>query len=174
MDDTNDKKPIALAPPTDVYPIPNTGISEILGLLEVLDDRQGKEKVYTLARDLQMEFGQLLLVIKAAEVLEFVYTPGTDVVLKALGKKMIEIDMNSKKKILLQQLRRLPLFRVAKEKLVEAENHKLAKTEVLELLKSLLPRERPELVFETLINWGRWGEFLGYSQDDGYVYLDQG
>src|SRR5690242_17470614 len=77
-----------------VDPIPAAQISEVLGLLEVLDDRKGKEKVWTLARDLSFDFGRLLMVIKAAEMLDFVYTPGTDVVLKLTGKKMIELDMN--------------------------------------------------------------------------------
>jgi len=158
---------------TPVDPVPNAGISEILGLLEFLDDRAGKIKIYTLARELNMEFGNLLLVVKAAEVLDFVYTPGTDVMLKTLGKKMIEIDMNSKKRILLNQLKKLSLFRFIREKLSVEENKRMEKGAFLEVLSEVLPKERPEQVFETIVNWGRYGEFLGYSQDDNYVYLDQ-
>lgn len=158
---------------TQVNPIPSAGISEILGLLEILDDRSGKEKVYTLARDLNLEFGTLLLVIKAAEMLEFVYTPGADVALKALGKKMIEIEMNSKKRILLNQLKKLSLFRYLHDELSRAEDRRMPKEQFLQLLAGVLPKERPEQLFEIIINWGRWGEFLGYSQDDDYVYLDQ-
>lgn len=155
-------------------PVPQAGISEILGLLEILDDRQGKIKVYQLARELSMEFGQLLLVIKAAEALDFVYTPGTDVVLKALGKKMIEIDMNSKKRILLGQLRKLSLFIFLKAELLKAEQHRVSKEDFLALIMEALPKEKADQVFETVLSWGRYGEFLGYSQDDNYVYLDQG
>jgi len=160
--------------PERVDPIPHAGISEILGLLEILDDRQGKEKVYNLARDLNFDFGNLLLIIKAAEMLDFLYTPGTDVVLRPLGKKMIETNMNEKKKILLDQLRHLSLFQFIKLKLLEIDDHRLRKDEFLELLRDILPKEPPEPLFETVVNWGRWGEFLGYSQDDYHVYLDQG
>ena len=157
-----------------VDPIPTAGISEVLGLLEVLDDRKGKEKIYTLARDLNFDFSNLLLVIKAAEMLDFVYTPGAEVVLKALGKKMIEIDMNSKKKILLNQLRDLSLFQHIREHLQQRDENRMSKAEFLELLHDALPKEPAEPIFETVLKWGRFAEFLGFSQDDGYVYLDQG
>ncbi|MBS1983019.1 MAG: AAA-associated domain-containing protein [Bdellovibrionales bacterium] len=162
------------SPISHVDPIPAAGISEILGLLEVLDDRKGREKVYTLARDLNFEFGSLLLVIKAAEMLDLVYTPGTDVVLKALGKKMIETEMNEKKKILLNQLRKLSLFQYLRGVLIDKEDHRLAKKDFVDVIHSVLPKERVDQVFDTVVNWGRWGEFLGFSQDDDFVYLDQG
>ena len=160
--------------PLDVDPIPPAGISEILGLLEVLDDRKGRDRIYTLARDLNFDFGNLLCIVKAAEMLELLYTPGTEVVLKALGKKVIETDMNEKKKIILHQLRRLTLFQFVKRVLTEQEDKKIHKDKFLETLAQVLPKERPEQIFETIIGWGRWGEFLGYSQDDGYIYLDHG
>jgi len=165
---TNNPKPL------EVDPVPPAGISEILGLLEVLDDRKGKEKIYTLARELNFDFGNLLCIVKAAEMLELLYTPGTDVVLKALGKKVIETDMNEKKKIILQQLRKLTLFQFIKRLLGDQEEKKIHKDKFIETLCQVLPREHPEQIFETIIGWGRWGEFLGYSQDDGYIYLDHG
>ena len=161
-------------PPEAVFPIPKAGISEILGLLEVLDDRKGKEKVYTLARDLNFDFSNLLIVIKAAELFDFVYTPGTDVVLKALGKKVIEIDMNAKKKIVLNQLRKLPLFQFLKGHLLTRDDNRMSKNDFLEICRDALPKEIPDQVFDTVINWGRYAEFLGFSTDDDYVYLDQG
>lgn len=164
--------PAADAAPVD--PVPSAGISEVLGLLEVLDDRKGREKVYTLARDLNFEFGNLLLVIKAAELLDFVYTPGTDVILKTLGKRMIEIDMNSKKKILLNQLRKISLFQFARTTLLAVEDRRMSKDSFMEKLHEVLPKERPDQLFHTVVDWGRWGEFLGYSHDDGFIYLDQG
>jgi NitT/TauT family transport system ATP-binding protein len=160
--------------PERVDPIPNAGISEMLGLLEILDDRQGKEKVYNLARDLNFDFGNLLLIIKAAEMLDFLHTPGTDVVLSSIGKKMIETEMNEKKKLLLNRLRHLSLFQFIKLKLLETSDQRMSKDDFLEMLRHILPKEPPEPLFQTVVNWGRWGEFLGYSQDDNHVYLDQG
>lgn len=160
--------------PPLVDPIPPTSISEILGLLEVLDDRKGQERVYTLARDLNFDFSQLLLVIKAAEMLDFVHTPGTDVILKPVGKKMIELDMNSKKKVLLEQLRSLSIFEFVRGELMRREEGRMNRNDLSELLQQALPKEPVNQVFNTVIDWGRFAEFLGYSQDDGFIYLDQG
>ena len=55
-----------------IEPLPSTGISKVLGLCEILDDHGGKEDVYRLAQDLHMPFGELLLVIKGAEMLGLV------------------------------------------------------------------------------------------------------
>lgn len=172
--DNDPQDPAAPKPMGEVDPIPKAGISEVLGLLEVLDDRKGKEKIYKLARDLNFDFSNLLLVIKAAEMLDFVYTPGTDVVLKALGKKMIEIDMNAKKKIVLNQLRKLSLFKYCKEQLMTRDDKRMSRQDFLSMAQEVLPKEIPDQVFDTVINWGRYAEFLGYSTDDGFVYLDQG
>jgi NitT/TauT family transport system ATP-binding protein len=172
--DSSDSSPKPPVAPPVVNPIPAAGMTEIFGLLEILDDRKGREKIYTLARDLNFEFGSLLLIVKAAEMLDFVYTPGTDIVLKSLGKKMIETDINSKKKILLNQLRKLSLFAYLRDVLLEQEDHRIKKQEFLELIHQALPQERIDQLFDTIINWGRWAEFLGFSQDDDHVYLDQG
>jgi len=174
-DSSSSSNPPSNNPGTPVlFPIPQAGISEVLGLLEILDDRKGKEKVYTLARDLNFDFSKLLLVIKAAEMFDFVYTPGTDVVLKALGKKVIEIDMNAKKKIVLNQLRKIPLFQHFKSHLLTHDDKRMSKKDFLEICAEALPKEIPDHVFDTAINWGRYAEFLGYSSDDDFVYLDQG
>ena len=61
-----------------IDPIPQVGISKIIGLLEVLDDAGGRYDVFRLARDINYEFGEILKVIKAAEMLELVVTPGAD------------------------------------------------------------------------------------------------
>jgi hypothetical protein len=94
----------------DVLPVPEVGMTRILGLLEVLDDHGGREDIYRLARDLSYEFGDLLGVIKAAEILGLVDTPGGDVVLQPLGKQIIESDVNTKKSLLKKQVKGHSLF----------------------------------------------------------------
>src|SRR5262249_60065516 len=61
---------------TTIEPLPSTGISKILGMCEILDDKGGREDLFTLARDLHMPFSEVLLVIKAAEMLALIDTPG--------------------------------------------------------------------------------------------------
>ena len=36
----------------------------------------------------------------------------------------------------------------------------------------LLPNEKPERQFITLVNWGRYSELFGYNKDEDRFYLD--
>jgi len=49
-------------------------LTRVIGLLEVLDDRGGARRLQ-LGRELNYKFGELLKVMKAAELLGFVDTP---------------------------------------------------------------------------------------------------
>jgi len=156
----------------EVYPIPKALISHILGFLEVLDDRGGKEDIYKLANDLKVELGEILNLIKAAEIFGFVDTPGGDVVLLEAGKHLIEADVNAKKNMMKTILKSLPLFNYFVHYLEGKEGKRTDKREVLKTLKRLLPNENPVKVFQTLVDWGRYAELFGYNPDDDTFYLD--
>src|SRR5512147_1757570 len=94
-----------------IDPIPQVGISRVIGLLEVLDDANGRYDIFRLARDINYEFGAILQVIKAAEVLGLVVTPGADVVLTGTGSQLLRSKVKGRKKLLRDLIRQLPLFR---------------------------------------------------------------
>lgn len=156
----------------DVTPVPEVGMTKVLGLLEVLDDQGGQQDIYRLARDLSYEFGELLGVIKAAEILGLVHTPGGDVVLQPLGKKTIESDINTKKKILKEQVKLHSLFGHFLAFLKGHPEPSVSRNEILEEAGRVLPQEKPTSVFRVLVNWGRYTELFGFNQDDDSFYLD--
>jgi len=155
-----------------VTPVPEVGMTRILGLLDVLDDHGGREDIYRLARDLSYEFGDLLGVIKAAEILGLVDTPGGDVVLQPLGKHLIECDVNTKKSLLKKQVKAHSLFAHFIEFLKGQPERKATREEVVVEAGKILPQEKPLSVFRTLVNWGRFTELFGYNRDDDAFYLD--
>ncbi len=155
-----------------IDPIPQVGISKIIGLLEVLDDAGGRHDVFRLAREVNFEFGEILKVIKAAEMLELVVTPGADVVLTARGMELLKAKVNARKKLLKTQIRKLPLFRTVIEALQRSEHHRAEEGAFLEIFALHLPAEDSEAVLKTVIDWGRYTELLGYSPDDQELYLD--
>ena len=158
----------------EVEPVPSCGISRVLGLLETLDDRGGKETIGRLARDLHIEFGELLSVVKAAEMLGLVNTPGSNVVLEPFGKRTMELPMNEKKKTIRETIRRIPLYAAVETLLKRQEDHSLPKDIILEELVMWLPDENPELTFKTIVNWGRYAELFAYDADEERLSLDQG
>jgi NitT/TauT family transport system ATP-binding protein len=158
--------------PTGINPLPDCSLTWIFGLLEFLDDRGGREDGYKIARELNFKFDDLLRVMKAGEILGFLSTPAGDVVLEPLGKQFIESDMNTRKLVVRQQLKRLSLFAYLVRLLHGQEDRSLTKEVVLEHLAMLLPNEKPEKQFQVIVNWGRFAELFGYNKDEDRFYLD--
>jgi NitT/TauT family transport system ATP-binding protein len=156
-----------------IDPIPQVGISRVIGLLEVLDDAGGRYDVFRLARDVNFEFGEILRVIKGAEMLGLVETPGADVVLTSTGGQLLRGRVNSRKKLLKEQLKKLPVFRSVVDALQRSEGQRADEDAFLEMFAIHLPAEDPEALLKTVIDWGRYAELLGYSPDDQELYLDQ-
>jgi NitT/TauT family transport system ATP-binding protein len=155
-----------------ITPLPDAGLTMVFGLLELLQDRGGREDGYKIARDLNIKFGDLLKVMKAAEILGLVSTPAGDVVLEPLGQQFLDAKINERKIIVREQLKKHGLFSYFIRLLHGQENKSLIKEVVLEHLAMLLPSEKPERQFQTMVNWGRFAELFGYNKDEDRFYLD--
>ena len=155
-----------------INPIPDCQLTWVFGLLETLEDRGGRDDGYRIARDLQFNFSDLLKVMKAAEILGFVSTPAGDVVLEPFGKQFLEAAVNERKTLLREQLKKHGLFSYFIRLLRGQEDKSLSKEVVLEHLAMLLPSEKPERQFATMVGWGRYAELFGYNKDEDRFYLD--
>ena len=71
-----------------------------------------------------------------------------------------------------EQLKKLSLFAYFVRLLRGQEGHSIIKEVALEHLAILLPNERPQKLFNTIVNWGRYAELFGYNQDEDRFYLD--
>ena len=156
-----------------IEPLPQVSSSKVIGLLEYLDDHNGKEDIYKLAEATRYETGELLAVIKMAEMLGLVETPGGDVVLLDLGRKLLKSKVGPRKTIIREQLKRLPIFQKLIDELQQSEERRLHRDRVLEELSRLLPHENVEQLFKTIVNWGRYAELFGYNHDSLTLYLDE-
>jgi NitT/TauT family transport system ATP-binding protein len=154
-----------------IEPLPSTGISKILGMCEILDDKGGREELFTLARDLHMPFSEVLLVIKAAEMLALVDTPGHDAQLTDFGKKLLAAPIQTKKKQLGEQMLKLKVFQHVVKLLQAKPRGELPAELILEELALRLPHEQPRQMFTTLLNWGRYGDIFGYSRDTDLFFI---
>lgn len=154
-----------------IEPLPSTGISKILGMCEILDDKGGREELFALARDLHMPFSEVLLVIKAAEMLALIDTPGHEAQLTAFGKKVLAAPIKEKKRLLGAQMMKLNVFQHIAKLLQATERGELPAELILEELAVRLPHEQPREMFTTLLNWGRYGDVFGYARDEDLFFL---
>lgn len=154
-------------------PVPHVHLGEVAGLMEILHDNGGQMDVFRLDSITDYDFGHTLAVVKAGEMLDFLDTPKNRVVLTPLGEKYLQTDMNGRKLLINQQLQTLGVFRYVVQILKEAKDHRLPEEIIREELVMRLPTEDVDSLADTVINWGRFGELLGYSPDTEEVYLDQ-
>jgi NitT/TauT family transport system ATP-binding protein len=154
--------------------LPEIGLSQILGLLELLHGKGGREDIYKLAGELSMELGETLTVIKGAELLSLVHTPGGDVVVEDFGNQVLDASITERKDMIGSKIEQLPVFKSIREFLVSKEDSEVTREEVLEKLAELIPNEDAESSFSTLVNWGRYAEVFGYNDDSQTFYLDLG
>lgn len=154
-----------------IHPIPQTDLGSVVGLVKVVSDSGGREDVYRLAREINYEFGQILQVIKAAEILGLVHTPGGDVEVTELGTKVLRSSILKRKELIREQIRSLPIFDTVLQMLHRAEDGRADRDVFLESFALYLPEEDSERLLDTVIDWGRYAELLGYNDDSEEVYL---
>ena len=159
------------APSTEIEPLPAAASSEIVGLLEYLDGRGGREELFRIASDTHHEFGRMINIVEAAEMLNFVDTPRRMVVLADIGKQFVQADAPARQSIWRDQLLKLGLFREIHELLHKQPDHRLEQDFVLETIILKLPGENYEKVFETFVRWSRFGNLFAYDEQDRSLSL---
>jgi NitT/TauT family transport system ATP-binding protein len=162
----------APGPQPIVYePLPEAASSEIVGLLEYLDHRGGKEDLFRIAADTNRDFGRVINVVKAAELLNFVDTPKRLVVLEPDGKRFVKAGPEERKAIWREQLLKLRLFRDVRDALQRQPRHEIDRDFLLETIVLNMPQENYEKTFSTFIRWARFGDLFAYDETTDTVSL---
>jgi NitT/TauT family transport system ATP-binding protein len=154
-----------------IEPLPETSVSEVIGLLEYLDARGGKEDVFRIAADTGREFGRVITVVKAAEMLGFVDTPKRMVVLEPQGAQFLKANAEERKVLWRNQLLRLRLYRDINDLLQRQPDHEIDKEFICETIIMNMPQENYEKVFNTFIRWARFGDLFAYDETTEKISL---
>jgi len=152
-------------------PLPDAQGSEIVGLLEYLDARGGKEELFQIGSDTQREFGRLINIAEAAEMLDLVDTPKRMVVLTDMGRQYLLGDAAKRQAIWRTQLLKLRMFREVHDILLRQPNHKLDESFLMETIILNMPEENYEKLFHTFVAWARFGDLLDYDEDSKTLSL---
>jgi NitT/TauT family transport system ATP-binding protein len=154
------------APPRPIgyEPLPDASDSEIVGLLEYLDARAGQEDLFRIAGDTNREFGHVIAVVKAAEMLDFVSTPKRVVVLDEEGRRFVKGSPADRKAVWRESLLKLRLFRDVFDVLQREPRHQIDRDFVLETMVMNMPHENYERMFSTFITWARFGDLFAYDE----------
>ncbi len=171
--DTPDWIPPALAANT-IESLPHVSLTEVVGFLDLLLQEGGRADAFGLAQKLMKDSLNVLIMAKAAELLDFVDTPKNQVVLTDLGKTFIKSDINLRKKMIHERMMQLKLIQLFYQNLLNHEDLAISKEDAIQSIHEWLPNENPEEVFDTVVQWARFGELFGYNDDTQQVYIDRG
>jgi NitT/TauT family transport system ATP-binding protein len=157
--------PAAAAAParSRIEPLPQATTSEIVGLLEYLDAHGGVDDIFDLAAETDQEFGHMMAITKAAEMLNFVDTPKQGVVLTQEGRRFVKAAADERKAIWRGQLLKLRFFQEIYELL---QREKEVNGDIVrEMIIMAMPREEYEAMFDTMVRWARFGNLFAYEED---------
>ena len=144
--------------------LPDALPSEIVGILEYLDAREGKEDVFKISAETEREFGAVIKVVKAAELLDFVDTPKRMVVLTPDGQRFVKATSQQRQVIWREQLLKLRIFKQVYEMMVKHPRKKLDADLAQEVIIFNLPSENFEKIFETFTHWAQFGNLFAYDE----------
>jgi NitT/TauT family transport system ATP-binding protein len=153
-------------------PLPDAGASEVIGLLEVLDNHGGRADIFHLVDHIGQEFGHVLAVVKAAELLDFVDTPKQDVVLTREGAAFLAASVPERKAIFRDEIRTLRIFHDVLDLIARTEGHEVDVDVVLSTLALRLPYEDPDRMLLTLVNWGRHADLFDHDPARGELLME--
>lgn len=153
--------------------LPAVGPSEIIGLMEVLDNAGGRMDMFMLATETGSEFGHCLAVTKTAELLDFVDTPKQAVVFTELGKRFMRADTAERKEIFSAQIRGLRIFQTILIWLEESPEKEIERDAAIARLQTYFPNEKLDRLFDTIIAFGRYAEILSYNAKLGIMTLPE-
>ena len=160
----------AAAAPQRLIPFPRVHVSEVTGLLDHLLTRpDGRGPVFELAEDLGVDYDRMSAVVRGAEQLGWVITPGEIVQLTQAGREVMAMDDAARKDATRARLSKQPLF--ARLIAMLKEEGAVEDEEVLADLTIYFPFIPAVSLFETIVEWGRYAELLDHDADAGRLAL---
>jgi NitT/TauT family transport system ATP-binding protein len=138
----------------------------IAGLLELLNDRSGKDDLYRIADELQMEVDDILPIVEAAVLLAFAKSERGDVELTASGKAFAEADIATRKALFRDAvLAHVPLLQQMNSALAGKADHAMPLEFFRNVLEQHFSDDEVSRQIDTALNWGRYSDLFVYDAE---------
>jgi NitT/TauT family transport system ATP-binding protein len=168
---------VSVPEPTEATPItrplPHATVGGLAGLVEIVYARGGRADLPDIAFELTFEIDDLLPLVDAATLLDFIKVDGADIELTPIGKEFTTADIQTSKQIFAQQARtRAPLVRTICKALGSSADGNLRAGFFLDLLRRGFGPEDAQQQLDTAIGWGRYAELFHYDTVTDQITAD--
>ena len=154
--------------------LPHARPGGIGGLLELLNDRGGKEDLYHVAEELRMEVDDLLPIVEAATLLGFAKLEKGDLEITAAGKQFAEGDIATRKVLFREaSLARVPLLQQIYTALASKSDHAMPLEFFRDILDEHFGRDEVQRQIDTALDWGRYADIFTYDSESDRLLLYQ-
>jgi NitT/TauT family transport system ATP-binding protein len=152
--------------------IPHARVGGIAGLLELLQDRGGKEDLYRLAEDLIMDAEDLLPIVEASVLLGFATLKEGDVEITPEGIHFAEADILSRKTLFRQAaLKHIVILQQIDSILHAKTDRSISEEFFYDILDEHFSQDEVERQFDTAMNWGRYAEIFDFDREGHRLVL---
>jgi len=175
---TNPQAPVGNVPSAQKlnrFPmLPHARVGGISGLLEIVNDRGGKEDLPKLAESLRLEVDDLLPAVDASAMLGFARVAQGDVEILDAGKDFATAGIHRSHEIFKEQLlKHVPFVATVLEALKHKRDGRIGKEFLVDILDEHFSASEAERQFETLVDWGRYAQLFEYDADEERLYLPE-
>lgn len=148
----------------EYYRLPDANVAEMIGFLDNLHAVGENVDLPRLADDLHFEIDDMFPITEALELLGFATVSDGDIAITQTGQEWMEADILKRKKIFSTCLQEsIPLAKLIRDKLNQAEPRRIDSDEIIDILKENLTEKAAGEVLTTVIEWGRYAELFAYD-----------
>ena len=156
-----------------MHSLSSAHMSQMIGLLEVLEDFNGRVDAAKVADDLLLELDDLLPAVDAADLLGFLKVDLGDLILTDEGKRFLSRGSSGRKRMLNRILSKTPVFKSVIVFIKHNEDAETTKDDVIDFLRREMPDLEAESTFRWLVEWGRYALLLRYDSNNGKIKVVQ-
>ncbi|MSP52658.1 MAG: nitrate/sulfonate/bicarbonate ABC transporter ATP-binding protein [Gammaproteobacteria bacterium] len=156
------------------YPLPDTNVSELTGLLESLVEYEGEKiDLPKLAEEWHLDIDDLFPMLETLELFGLTKISHGNVELTKDGKQFAEADILERKQMFAKYLKdHVPLIQHICHILHDRRGHRASEDRFLTKLEDYFTEKEAERVLETAIGWGRYAELFAYDYNTGVLSLE--
>ncbi len=154
-----------------MHRIESTGVSSLLGLMEILEDINKPVEIAKLDDSLDEERTTLMNLLDDAESLGLITISNGDVSITELGKKFLNSSVSDRKKILKESLKSVEPFNSIIKYMKSLDTNEIQKEDLERFLEDNFPSGDNEEIVRVVLNWGRYAKLFNYDSDKGKLVL---
>lgn len=157
---------------TKYQSLPQVRIGAVAGLLELLEDRK-EQDLYRLGQELMLEVDDILPIVEAAKIMDFLAIQEGDLLLTPVGLQFIAGGIDQRKQIVRTQiLSNIRLVQQISRMLQAKRNQRISEELILDILEAHFSPQEAMRQLKTAIDWGRYAELYSYDEPGGEIFLE--